>query len=114
MCKVCNGHFAIRERTAAHDFMEQMREFYGLPISNFKVSRFKNEKKAIVNKIEHTLYRIQDDNSATEYAMKLRDLLNASINIDNIKEQFSIIMTKYYLEKLTPKDRLNVSQSSAK
>jgi hypothetical protein len=97
MCRICDCRYSVREKIAAHDFVEQMREYYGLPEKYSKDRSRKNERKSIINKIEHQLYRLQSDSS---YTKELRGLLNAVEPISDIQNKFENIMISYYKEKL--------------
>ena len=96
MCRICDCRYSVREKIAAHDFSEQMREYYGYPEKHLKDRSRKNVRKSIINRIEHQLYRIHDSN----YTQELRGLLNIVEPITEIQTKFENIMISYYKEKL--------------
>jgi hypothetical protein len=101
MCRTCNGRFSVRERLANHDFIEQLKEFQGIPTKYKKNRANKNLKKSLVNKIEERLYRLQVEREF-KYSPQLRSLLQDLSNNDMqaIQKQFEEIMISYYKEKL--------------
>jgi len=80
MCRLCKNIVNVSERGASHDFMEQIREYYGIEPKNIKSKKSKNFKKSVLDKIEDRIKKIQnllDKNNVNKY----QDVLNKLINL---------------------------------
>jgi len=97
MCRVCNDRFNIHEKIAAHDFIEQMREFYGLAVKEPRKRRL--TKKSLLSRIENELMRLQIE-SDKNHVEKLQNLMAQEIDLQLMNEQFNSIMQEYYQLKL--------------
>lgn len=102
MCHICKDKFSVHEKIAAHDFSEQMREFYGLSVKEPK--RHRLTKKSLLARIENELGKLQIENNQKHVA-RLENLILEDIDLETMDEKFKIIMEEYYQDKL--KDETN-------
>ena len=102
MCHICKDRFSVQEKIAAHDYVEQMREFYGLQVKEPKKRRL--TKKSLLARIEHELSRLQDES----VRVKLQELVVQPLDdLAIVNEKFESVMRDYYREML--KDEANAS-----
>lgn len=94
MCRCCKDITNIHERIANHDFMEQMREFYGLEEKHLKDRRHKNIKKSVIAKIEHQIARMIET-ERTEFAQRLAKLLETPFDDEVTPAAFDSIMQEF-------------------
>jgi len=99
MCKICNGITSINERIANHNFMEQMRDYYGLgekPLKDNHNKR-KDSRKSVIARIECQLQRLQErlnDAGYREVHQNLTSLLDRDFD-DAFVNRYHEIMQDY-------------------
>ena len=97
MCTICSDRFNIHEKIAAHDYYEQICEFYGLVAKEPKKRKLK--KKSLLMKIEHQLMKLQIE-SNQKYLRELQELVTLEVDLTTMNEKFKNIMLNYYQGKL--------------
>lgn len=94
MCRYCKDITNIHERIANHDFMEQMREFYGLEEKRIKDRRNKNTKKSVIARIEHQIAQMLKAERG-DFAERLMELRESSFDASVTPQAFDAIMDEY-------------------
>jgi len=96
MCRSCNGVTNVHDRIANHDFVEQMRDYYGLDSKPIK-DRKKTTKKSVLARIEHQLLQLQSRTQEKGYSAvhaRLSELLIVPYT-EEIADAFDSIMDDY-------------------
>ena len=97
MCRSCNGITNVHERMARHDFVEAMRDYYGLSQKPLKDRPNKSSKKSVLARIEHQLKQLQEKIEQAEYRNvhnRLAGLLESPFG-DHTADTFDSIMNDY-------------------
>lgn len=95
MCRCCKDITNIHERIANHDFMEQMREFYGLEEKHLKGCRGKKSKKSVIARIEHQIAQMMKTEHSA-FVERLCKLLEAPFDGATTPTAFESIMEEFY------------------
>lgn len=100
MCNVCKGLQNIHERGAAHDFHEQMAEFYGISINEPKKKRL--TKKSIIDKVKYQLeVMAENEEKNALFITKLNEILSSEIkNVKESHKHFQSVMQDYYIDRI--------------
>jgi hypothetical protein len=98
MCKICKTRFDIHEKIAAHDYYEQLCDFYGLTVKEPK--KYRLTKRSLLSQIENELMRLQTESNQKQLAelQQLQGQESADLVLKN--KQFQTIMQEYYETKL--------------
>lgn len=100
MCRICKDRSDVQERAAAHDFHEQMSEFYGLNVSLPKKTRV--TKKSILAKIEYQLSMMGNNPCKNQEFINQLTII-VETKLDNLKEAhstFKDVMEDYYIQRI--------------
>ena len=100
MCKICSERFNIHEKGAAHDFHEQMADYYGISVHGFKKKRL--TKKSLMSKIEHEIETLSKDEEENVFFIAHLQALQEQ-PIEDVKEyskNLEDILDCYYMFKM--------------